>query len=1074
MSTYYIQKPENALKRAQELINIGSKKVALELLHSVLTLRRYKTWQKVYETMMLKYMDLCVDLQENRFAKDGLHQYRNMSQQQAPGSLELVINYLVDLSESRAEQAKANADKASLLQAAQITDLEAETSPESIMLSTMTEEGERERMDREVVVPWLKFLWETYRAVLDILRSNSKLEHVYHNACRKAFAFCGNYRRITEFRRLCDTMRQHVGHLQKHIAQNTTNRLRGWEGFTPESIELHLQTRFSQLEVATSLEVWTEAFRTIEDIYSIMQIGKKVPKARLMASYFEKLTHIFLVSENYLFHAYASYKYYQLSKEYNKALTEEERTFQASCALLAALSIPTLNANDDSASTEGAAALYDLDDLTKEKHARMALLLGFTSKPSRKQLLGELQEKGLLDEVLPELKQLYDVLESEFRPLSLVNDCMPALQFVAQHENFKQYYEPLQRLVVLRLSSHLGSIYHTVKMESFQALIAPLNLRPAVVERLLVASIKNEQVQVRLDPQAQCLRFGSAAFPKADGGVGDRRYSNQLSSLARQLAAVVDIISPTDPVAKGEDRARFYNIVASKVESEHEAALERKNVIEKRKEELERQQQERLKEEELLRKEEERKRQAEEEKRLEREAKLRELEKQRLVDEELELQRTRELLKSMGKDISERELGNVDSQTLIKETREKALKAREEQGRRLKEQAKRLDYITRALRMEEMPVLAELYKAQLESDKKQYELQWVEIQAKHKADWEVMIKEKKRTSQMVLDEYKVNFEAVVRGQNAEALALATEEAKRRARIERRRAIISRARQRKAEEDEKLAEEEERLRFEEECRYVREMEEQERTRSMVPNQELMDDDEEEESEESQWRRRPPPVRDERLADKEREQMPEEEGWSRAGPARRTSTREEEAHEQQTSDPSKPQKYVPPSRRAAMESEKSSLPTEAWRRDRDEGRGGLGASDRDGGGSSRWSRGANREGYDDAPRRGGFDDGPRKVGFEDNARRGGGYDDSQRRGGRGFDDGPRRGYDEGPRRGGGYEDGPRRSGGFDDDRRSGGAANRERGGFSDSKDKAERPKLGQGGGRSLADLQKQWGK
>ena len=80
---------------------------------------------------------------------------------------------------------------------------------------------------------------------------------------------------------------------------------------------------------------------------------------------------------------------------------------------------------------------------------------------------------------------------------------------------------------------------------------------------------------MRLDPQAQCLRFGSAAFPKADGGVGDRRYSNQLSSLARQLAAVVDIISPTDPVAKGDDRARFYNIVASKVESEHEAALER-------------------------------------------------------------------------------------------------------------------------------------------------------------------------------------------------------------------------------------------------------------------------------------------------------------------------------------------------------------------------------------------------------------------------------------------------------------------------------------------------------------------
>lgn len=38
---------------------------------------------------MLKYMDLCVQLQQHRQAKDGLHQYRNMAQQQAPGSLEV-------------------------------------------------------------------------------------------------------------------------------------------------------------------------------------------------------------------------------------------------------------------------------------------------------------------------------------------------------------------------------------------------------------------------------------------------------------------------------------------------------------------------------------------------------------------------------------------------------------------------------------------------------------------------------------------------------------------------------------------------------------------------------------------------------------------------------------------------------------------------------------------------------------------------------------------------------------------------------------------------------------------------
>ena len=61
---------------------------------------------------MIAYIDLCLDLNKTREAKDGLHQYRNLSQSQAPGSLEVVIRYLLDKAEEQCLEAKTAAEKA--------------------------------------------------------------------------------------------------------------------------------------------------------------------------------------------------------------------------------------------------------------------------------------------------------------------------------------------------------------------------------------------------------------------------------------------------------------------------------------------------------------------------------------------------------------------------------------------------------------------------------------------------------------------------------------------------------------------------------------------------------------------------------------------------------------------------------------------------------------------------------------------------------------------------------------------------------------------------------------------------
>ncbi len=136
------QKPENVLKRVNELIQNSSgksaereKRLGLEQLHALFANSKRKQWQKVYEPIMKRHLELCVDLRDNRLAKDGLHQYRNMSLNADPNSLEVVILHLIDLAEKRAAVAKQKADDVAIAAAAMISDLDLEESPESIMLS---------------------------------------------------------------------------------------------------------------------------------------------------------------------------------------------------------------------------------------------------------------------------------------------------------------------------------------------------------------------------------------------------------------------------------------------------------------------------------------------------------------------------------------------------------------------------------------------------------------------------------------------------------------------------------------------------------------------------------------------------------------------------------------------------------------------------------------------------------------------------------------------------------------------------------------------------------------------------
>ena len=158
-------KPENVLKRAQELIGVGQQQAALSILHEHVTSKRTRNSPiAALEPVMLLFIELCVDLRKGKMAKDGLYNYKNTSQNTNVATIELVFRNFIELAEAKVTEAQAKADEVSTASEstgnalANVGDLEATETPESILLSTVSGEQSRDRTDRAIVTPWLKFL----------------------------------------------------------------------------------------------------------------------------------------------------------------------------------------------------------------------------------------------------------------------------------------------------------------------------------------------------------------------------------------------------------------------------------------------------------------------------------------------------------------------------------------------------------------------------------------------------------------------------------------------------------------------------------------------------------------------------------------------------------------------------------------------------------------------------------------------------------------------------------------------------------------------------------------------------
>jgi translation initiation factor 3 subunit A len=347
-------------------------------------------------------------------------------------------------------------------------------------------------------------------------------------------------------------------------------------------------------------------------------------------------------------------------------------------------------------------------------------------------------------------------------------------------------------------------------MEHLKQLTSGLDMTFEQVEKALVQFTQTKTVKVRIDHRAGCLRFG-------DTELESESMRSQLTVLSKQLQQVSLLLQPPDVAKRQHERHQTLEKIRVSLPAEHSAILERKIFIEKRKEETERLAQERAREEMRIKAEEEAARKLEEEKRIAREQRLREQEKQRMIQQKLEIQEKKRFLAAMGKktdDMTEEQLVKIDTDTLQKESQEKLAKEKEEADRKVKEAAKKLDYLVRAIRIEELPLVKKKYEERVRKDRERYEQETIEKAKQAKLQWESDVKDKSLLEEHGVFAHFAEFEEMVMsGRKIKHEALC-KEADQKADVEADEAKIRRARKRKEDEARRIAEEEQRKKEEE--------------------------------------------------------------------------------------------------------------------------------------------------------------------------------------------------------------------------------------------------------------------
>ncbi|EAL71400.1 proteasome component region PCI domain-containing protein [Dictyostelium discoideum AX4] len=706
------QANEHALSQANDLIKVGSKLRALSVLRDLLSDR--SQWHSSLEQIMSLYVSLCAEQLDYQSLRDGIHHFKVSIMSQKEFSivpLENIFKEIITPIEQKVDELKEKIEK------------ENQENP-------LVEQNEISLIDPQqtLLFSYMKYLFEAYKAMIEVLtRQNTKFEHTKFDHSKfdstllkistQALNYCSKYQRKPDFMVLTELFRSSIEQLFKVPSLDTVNT--------------HIEIRFHQLTVAISLGLYLIAYKSIEDI-NIMLFSLLVkPKPVVLATYYQKLAQVYWITNAHLLHAYALYKHYVYNKNYNMNFTQADSQLYSSVLLVAALSSPIQEVNQNQ-------SLLQFDSQS-QRAMGLASLLSLQSIPKRETFLVDVRK--VTNEVYPELADLASIFEKKTSPLMFAKLLEPKIKFIEGHAQLSQYLKPFLRVVFTKIALQVSKVYEVIKIEEFIKLV-PFYTKTQI-ELYLLESIKRKLIGARIDHKNGVIRFGHYDFDSA-------KISDQLSNLATGVGKALNMIEPEKKQQQHDKlKKEVYVKIINSLQDEHRRILARKEIIEKKKIYME--QQDRIK------------KQKEHE------------ELQKKIQEKVarDQQRLKEDMERREKEQAEEE----SQQNQLDQTINAIDKAKVEMKAKIAKIAKQLYILERAYREEELPVVESLQKTKAVEDKQYFESTQAEFLKLHREVHDRNVTEKARLNRIV-PEYQKFTQAVIEERKKQLPALQKEQEKR--------------------------------------------------------------------------------------------------------------------------------------------------------------------------------------------------------------------------------------------------------------------------------------------------------